>query len=296
MSETPQSPTQDPSLIAGNTTSDYAAELGAMMERVVPIFELDDAAFAPAAKAYIDARVDELSPLASETTVGAAHGGTSKFIGPNTLMLGASLFSKGYYLDDNEAYEPAVGYTRSIYNSASARMAPARAYVFSALRGVNYGQAIYFDSIIGNPNASSRVSADIIDDDLPESEASIRDFKYVAMCQERAGVAHNSLLILGIRSRLERGTISVVNEDGSIDSESHAFLTVERDDGSRYIFDPTNPIMTRNEDGLISDIKPALYKIDSPHTTTITGTLKGYAKTADSLQETRSRQVTYEIR
>jgi hypothetical protein len=284
----------DPSLIVGNSPQDPLEVQHAIMAEVLPMFELDDVTFNQVVSDFVEKRVADLSTDAETNYVGFSGGGTSKFIGPDTPMLLSNLMSRDYFLDDNAAYTASFGYIRSYYKKLLAKHPdnPDKAYINAVLQGANMGQASYFETWYGvDANARLDLAADIVSEDV--DRASIADFKRVAMCQERAGVAHDTLQILGLQSRFEAGTIEVKNEDGSTKSEEHAFVSVRNIDGTKVIFDPTNPKVIKNEDGLIVNATAAIYKMEDANAQTFIGELTESTKTDQGTVESRRREVTY---
>jgi hypothetical protein len=276
---------------------DAIENMHAVMERVLPIFELEGEDFDNAVHEFVAARTVELESHGTESSIGHHDGGTDKFIGPDTAMVGSMLMSKPYYMDDPSAYEIPFKNMKQYYDLYKTKLPTDRAYLNAAVNGVNLGQAQYFESIVGDPGAHRMVMADIIDfDDLDVStpdNGSIADFKKVAMCQERTAVAHNTLKILGVDSRYETGYVSVMNEDGSEQGEPHGFVTFLNTQGGRVLFDPTNPVLVRNERSEITTISPFHFKIGDMADNKAHGVLVERTVTDGELVVTRSRELTY---
>lgn len=291
------SPSYDPSLMTGDIVVDPLENQHEVMAKVLPMFELGDEAFKLAVSEFVNKRVNELSVDAETKYVGYTGGGTEKFIGPHTPMMLSPLLTREYYLDDNAAYVASFEYVRQTYRKFLARHPenPDKAYINAVLQGANLGQATYFESWYStNLGARLDVSADIVSEEVPE--VSVADFKRIAACQERAGVAHNTLKIFGLSSRFEAGSVSVQNEEGGVYSEEHAFVSVKNIDGSKVIFDPTNPKYIKNKEGDIVNATASLYKMEDASASAFTGNLTESTRTDDGTNETRNREVTFTFR
>ncbi len=267
----------------------------AVMEQVLPIFELEGDEFDAAAAVFVAQRSTELSEHDTSRTVGHDHGGTEEYISSETEMLSSTLFSRPYYLDDLSAYTTSFEIVKGDFENLKAKFSVDKAYLNAVIRGANAGQARYFKSIRGNLLEYSNILADVISDDEESPRISIADLKRVAICQERAAVVHNTLQIFGIDSRFEAGDLSVKNEDGSVDSEHHAFITFSNNEGERYVFDPTNPVITKDGDGNIISLAPNLIKVQPDSPGHVVGTLKSYGITDGKRVETRKREITYDL-
>ena len=66
--------------------------------------------------------------------------------------------------------------------------------------------------------------------------------------------------------------------------------------GDEYIFDPTNPVTIKDEEGIVIDIYPAIYKVTEPDSDTVSGTLREFVRAGGEEREVRARQVTYTIK
>jgi len=292
MTESLNNSSIDPSLVVGNRQG-TAEMLHAAMTEVIPILDMEDAESRRyTASAYIDRRVQELAQTDNGKPVGFAHGGTETFIGPQTAMIGAALMDKPYYLDDPKAYEAAVPTIKAGYDYYQDKLTPEKAYINAVIAGANYGQAVYFESYVGDLARRGAVSGDFIDEDAKEAN-SIADYKRVAVCQERAGVAHDTLLIFGVTSRLEGGYLESTDKDGSKQSEAHAFLVVTTHEGEQFIFDPTNPIVHKDKDGAIKNISPAIYSLNDPNADRQVVKLKQFDTAEDGTQAKSTRELTY---
>lgn len=285
-------PTTTVPIESSPTHREFAEQRRTIMERVLPILELEGEEFDNAVTAFVTARIDELPKHSSTPSISMVHGGTSEFIGPETAMVASGIMTRPYYLDDPKAYEASFSYVKKYYEQFKSKLPADRAYLNAVIAGTNYGQAQYFETYAGDPAARLRAMADIIDDDVPES-SSIADFKKIAVCQERAGVVHNTLLILGIDSKFETGYMSVENEDGTVDREAHAFLTATNSAGERVLFDPTNPILIKDESGNVVSIAPTHFKMNDTTGMEVDGDIKERTIVDGKQEVTRSRRVTY---
>lgn len=289
----PELPTQDPSRLIGNTGRHPAEELHAAMADVVPINNLPEEVAAEAFAAYVDARASELAKDDMGESVGnAARTEVDTFIGPNTMMLNSAWLDKAYHLDDNAAYAEAYPTFRTAYKNLLDRLGPEKGYINAAVAGVNTGQAVYFQSYRGDMAKRVYAVGDFVDDSATDV-LSIARYKGVAICQERAAVAHNTLRIFGIDSKFESGYIRQTHEDGSFDQEKHAYVVVTNSENEKFLFDPTNPIVHRDSDGAIKGIQPAVYKINDPEADHQVVQLKEYVAAEDGSSTMRTQELTY---
>lgn len=230
---------------------------------VLPTFGLDQETGAAAFHDFAAQRVEQLSAEDPKKPIGAAYGGTDQFISPETGMILSGLFDKPYHLDDPRVYDVAFPRVREFYNKFQGKVSDEKAYVTAVIHGANYAQAEYFGSVVGDAANRGLVTADNVSDEgIDQEDASIADFKQSAQCQERAGIVHNTLHMFGVKSELITGDLASEQQNGTHASEPHAFLVIDGSEGQQYIFDPTNPIIVRDESGKITSFKPALYPLD----------------------------------
>lgn len=286
----------DPSATAGNQYVSPNQKLHEAMERVLPIFELEGGEFELAAQTYVRDRAAELSADAPKNSVGYAHGGTEHFIGPDRAMVASAMLGRAFYMDDNSAYTAAFPFVKSLYPQMASRLPQDKAYLNAVIGGANYGQAVYFESVKGDEVSMMRALEDFVDLDAPsQPEASIREFKKSAVCQQRAGVAHNTLQIFGVTSRLVNGDLEVAHTDGSNSREHHAFLLVEGTDGRSYIFDPTHPVQIKNHDNGVVHLKPSVYPLQDSSSRELSVTLKEFSVQDGQQTESHSYDLIYHI-
>lgn len=82
--------------------------------------------------------------------------------------------------------------------------------------------------------------------------------KKIAVCAEKATVAHNYLKFLGADSRV------IFSNNCRLDdsNDGHAYIIISSKNGD-FIFDPTNSIITTNTENTVTAISPAIYKISN---------------------------------
>lgn len=229
------------------------------MVEIVPILDQSPDVAAGAFHDYASVKACELAATGPGTSIDKYNGGTDSFIGSDTEITIGTMF-KSFFMDDPKAYEAALPYVQSTFKSLEGRMDPERAYLNAVLAGAQIGEVQYFGSYVGDIRKMMGVAGDFIDDDTDE-RLSVAEFGSGAMCRQRAAVVHNTLKLFGVSSRLELGNLAHITEDGTANTEQHAFLTFENTRGERYILDPTNPIVHRNDDGQITWAKPAFYPL-----------------------------------
>ncbi len=80
--------------------------------------------------------------------------------------------------------------------------------------------------------------------------------KNLAVCAEKAAVAHNYLKFLGMDSYIIFSDNCKLGDS----NDGHAYIIFSTKNG-KFIFDPTNPILIEDSEGKINSVNPALYKI-----------------------------------
>lgn len=237
-----------------------------IQSRVLGLLELPQDEFAASTESFVSSRMQELSTVPSLGSFSLLSSEPVKdFIQPETAMVASVLLSKPYHLDDPKAYEASFNWVKQLYArkfAVSSEVEPEKALLNAAVEAVQIGQVQYFGSYVGDAQKRAMAVADILDDDASDSE-SVACFGSSAMCLERASVAHNTLKILGIDSSLVHGTVSDLSEDGTtISSEVHAWVVLRTPTGKRVQFDPTNPILHKNDAGAITWCGPNLKTLD----------------------------------
>ncbi|MDB5168647.1 MAG: hypothetical protein JWO41_3 [Candidatus Saccharibacteria bacterium] len=249
----PSTPVTDPTVIAAHE------RLQASMADILPLFELDAETGAAAFHDYITQKSTELAVEDGGKTISAGSGGTDTFIGPETNLLIGTMY-RDFRMDDPKAYEASLSFIKQQFNDLKDKMPHDRAYMNAVIAGATVGQVDYFGSVGGSAEKMAKISADLISEDVAPY-VSISEYGQAAMCNQRSAVVHNTLHLFGVGSRLELGNLGTINPDGSVTQEQHAFLTIQNSKGQRVIFDPTNPIAYRNEEGVATWVKPALYPV-----------------------------------
>lgn len=84
--------------------------------------------------------------------------------------------------------------------------------------------------------------------------------KGMAVCAEKAAVAQNLLSFLGYESELVASSKCRL-ESPEQDQGGHMFNVIKSDDRF-FIFDPTNPILSKKEDGSVHTVMPSFYPIN----------------------------------
>lgn len=221
-----------------------------------------------------------LASLSPDTTELMGEGVRySDFIGPTVAVYSEpGLFSKPYFLDDISVYDTLVENllkTNALIKDRTFESEQQRLFNL-AFHSVNRVQFLYFENVISDHKAQqerTRILADIIEnnevrpesEESPESKVSISDLRSSAMCMERAVVCHNMFRFLGVQSTLRTGKLYTGEK-----YEYHAWVEIERDDGVRYLYDPTNPLLIVNSDNVITTIQPLLIKLEEGEVPSIT--------------------------
>lgn len=125
---------------------------------------------------------------------------------------------------------------------------------------VVYALGNYFGNFYSTQNTERDNREFYMDRSSADSEAiDLKELKgkQIAVCAEKAAVAHNYLKFLAIDSRLifsDRCELTPGSE------EAHAYVCFSTAHG-HFIFDPTNSVIVKNPEGGVSSVEPALYKI-----------------------------------
>lgn len=92
---------------------------------------------------------------------------------------------------------------------------------------------------------------------------SIRELKgkNFAVCAEKSSVTQNLLAFLGYESELVATTKARLNSPEQDDQDGHMYNIISRGE-NHQIFDPTNPVLVKDENGSVRSVFPALYSID----------------------------------
>jgi hypothetical protein len=289
----------DPSLTAGSTPATPQEALSPAAYEAISLLEqgADTAAMA----VFLDRRTTELSLPAAETGVGSGSKGTDKFIGPevNVELHYQPYLDRPHRLDDPQAYLASVPRIAEQFRQLQQRhpdMPREKAYLNAVLRGVNRGQIDYFESIWGNARGQKALMRDFFDADGELAPpASIAEFKRVARCQERAEVVHNTLLLFGIPSKLEIGTLRIRDAAGQRSEERHAFVITQDSSGNELLFDPTNPKLTKNEAGDIIEAEPSIQKLQLDENNQQTVVLPEYVFADGNRQKTKTTELLFTV-
>jgi len=179
-------------------------------------------------------------------------------ISPGTLE------GKTFVMDDDEIYHKLIEYVHKIHDNGTEKDDD----FLKILTSVQYAMNYYFGNI--SPISIEKWSEKF---ETPGIESySIAHEKESAYCSERAAVAHNLLLFLGLNSRYTCGTYAESLNSGTEQHNSgelHGFLIVEYG-GKEYLYDPTNPKILFDEKDQIISFRP--YIIDNIQGNIDTGT------------------------
>lgn len=276
-----------------NLAAAYQEQLEQAMSVVVPMLGLESEAMQTELSTYVHQRVDELSPTSDTESVSLGQGGTERYINRDVEMAPGIFYVRPFKLDDTAAYEASIPYIAEAFSVLSDLEDAKRSYITAVLRGVNLGQAVYFESYEGSPSRHAKITDLLVDDN--QEGLSISSFGDAAICLQRAAVAHNTLHIFGISSRLEVGKLSHTSDQGEEISEAHAFLTIIGSDGTKYIFDPSNPIKHVNEVGQTVYIEPAIYELNPDEEGRQMVSLAEYTIDGGVTKQTGSKTITYTL-
>jgi hypothetical protein len=217
----------------------------------------DEAQFENAAVDFVIDRVGDLTYEAPRTD-GPIH----RYQGPHDVFLGHETEVRpmpegtGFYVDDANTYMLTLKHMRELRDPEGAALSRTE-YVGRALQAVQAMEGEYFDNLQPSEEQGLIRNLAMLQGAIPGSPyvrpSSISELKDVALCTERAALAHNSLKILGVRSKLIFGGMEVEGK-----KFAHTFVEVEDGQNGSMIFDPMNPWLTINESRELIGVEPSV--------------------------------------
>lgn len=230
----------------------------------IRLFNLPDDRFQEELPNFVTSRIAVLAEGTSRSTVTYDTCSFTDFIAPDRPIFPADdvLDQKPFVLDDPSAYELILSQVRTEYAKMVQKSAPDRALINAALKGSFYGQAKYFGSYKydGGPRLDRIEKGE---ESSTPGATSVRVIGGAAQCAERAAVAHNGLLMVGVSSKYCIGRLEKYNNGGQkVAMEAHAFLEVLGSDGSTVLYDPSNPKITQYPEKGELIARPNVQKID----------------------------------
>ncbi|QQS20296.1 hypothetical protein IPL85_02510 [Candidatus Saccharibacteria bacterium] len=240
-------------------------ELSEAQLAAVKLFELPDKEFEDALPGFVEQRIAQLSEGVSRDTVTGSTPPFSTFIPPDRPLFPAEdvIDQQPFLLDDPNAYQAAIARVRSSYLHRVLRQdkSPnvAKAFLNAAVWGTFEAQALYFGSYYGSTMErlnKLEQKADTL------RNVSVSELGDSAMCMERAGIVHNSLMLLGVPTEYFNGKLKKYDNEGKLlKIEGHAYLIVEGTAGAKYLYDPANPKLTEYLEQGVSKAAPNVKKI-----------------------------------
>lgn len=233
--------------------------------QIVDLISQNDETYAAQKNAFLTARLGQLESETSpyEGPMHAYRGHHDGFIAPTTDVRPVAR-SAGFRLDDPRAYSLALDAFRAVESGQEVALHHHAGYVGTAIAAAQMAQEVYFGNIKPTPEQEDARNVAMAQG-LLSGEAtepfSIKELQNVALCTERAALAHNMLKVLGVQTKIVFGRMRV--EDGN--SFGHTFLQVEDGQGGSMIYDPTNPWLTYNEAQQITHSEPAKYPLPEVH-------------------------------
>lgn len=272
-----------------NSLMEIASRLG-------EVFNLPQEQQEAAIKGFISGRIAELTEVDNHDYInGDERGGIRDFISSERLV-SFGVGNKSLKFDDDGAYVPIIRMVNLYAKQLEANDVDGeKKYREAVVKGVNHGQAVYFQSWVGDIRKSALLSYDIIDDNDEISTVSISDVGRSAVCIQRAPLSHNALRILGFDSALFFGQLHTAGNSKSID-EKHAVVIYKSSRGSNILFDPTNPTAWYDSEGTLYHTEPTLKNIGADVPTLVDMTLQKVVKKPDgSAAYLEHAKLTYEL-
>jgi|GEM_PF-5487221 len=180
----------------------------------------------------------------------------------------------GFYVDDASAYKLTLEQMRKLRDPEAGQLSRAE-YVGTALQAVQGMEADYFENLKPTEEQEFTRNYAVLLGAIPGNAylrtPSISELKDVALCTERAALAHNALRVLGVESQLVFGGMEI-----GAKKFAHTFVKVEDGQGGSMIYDPMNPWLTFNETREIMGIEPSITPV--PEVSDDTVSVKSAAK------------------
>ena len=165
------------------------------------------------------------------------------------------------YLNDESLYKDFVDIFKQLRQNEQYKSVTSRQMLMTT---VQLTMQKYFGNMLGY-NGVEGINRKFYSDnslmsDEPSKPISINDFKLknMAVCAERASAAQNLLSFAGLDSYLlMSGNCRLSGEESGA---GHVFNVTQSDKGY-FIFDPTNPVLSKNKDGKLLSAQAAIYAI-----------------------------------
>jgi hypothetical protein len=202
-----------------------------------------------------------------------------------------------FVLDDDSMYVNLVKKYRKVYE----RHHDQNGDFTIALASVQYATCEYFGNLAPSGEQVAIRSRKFDTLGAGQQTYSISDGKEGALCSERAAVAHDLALFLGLDSQFTAGHFTEDYEDGESVRDLHQFLIIEDTAQGHYLYDPTNPRKLLSEDlSSLRDYAPYTIKIDQQQGieagTTVVGDISDkYIDENGEFHATNQRKRTYNI-
>ncbi len=209
-----------------------------------------------AIQVFIEKRLEELEKEVSEkqsilSLVG--NKAEDQFIHPETEIKRNWMFD-GFNVNDPEIYTVLLENFGKFYkhwNKPNPRSIIGHSII--------YALSEYFGNHFSVENTNARNCEFYKDHTTTDSRtvdlAELKE-KSLAVCAEKATVAHNYLKFLGMDSYVIFSDNCKLGDS----NDGHAYIIFSTKNG-KFIFDPTNPILIEDSEGKINSVNPALYKI-----------------------------------
>ena len=205
---------------------------------------------------FIEKRLQQLQkecPEKQKTLSLTGSKAEGQFILPDTEIK-RSWIVDGFKINDPEIYNVLLQTFGKFYkhwNNPNLRSITGHAITYSLID--------YFGNYISTQNTEAKNREFYSDHTTSDSQTiNLKELKgkNLAVCAEKASVAHNYLKFLGVDSHIIFSDNCKLGEA----EEGHAYIIFSTKNGN-FIFDPTNPILVEQSDGKINAINPAIYKI-----------------------------------
>jgi hypothetical protein len=187
------------------------------------------------------------------STISLSNETQSDFIHSETEIK-RNMMVDGFKINDTEIYKILLKTISEFYKKWD--KPPIKSVIFNSIviaLGKYFGN--YYDEGDTN-NANQQLYLAHSNQDSEEINLKELKEKRVAVCAEKASVAHNYLKFLGYDSHLVFSNNCKLGES----NDNHAYICLSGKNG-KFIFDPTNPVIISNLKNEVSSISAALYKI-----------------------------------
>jgi hypothetical protein len=234
-----------------------------LKDTVVGILAIpDDNLFATAVTEFTQDRIDVLSATSTVSSVSVLTPPAHGFLRPDTEIVPIAV-GNSFRMDDSDIYTHLFDRMRHMYQMPGWRKKADQQYRQFLLMAIQDGQAAYFGAteqgaltVRDGIHAGAGVSFD--EEGGEDVRHSIREFKGMAFCAERAATTQNMFALLGFDTTLMIGE----QKQGENRPGLHAWNVVRNSRNTPVLYDPTQPHGIVDQDGILVGVRPKVAPAD----------------------------------